>query len=92
MSVLDRKMFATGDVAKKSRVIPKFPNDTMPLTDFQIQTGQTVSRLAKPRGLDPEFDSFLDRYGITDKQYAEVHGLIEPGSGMATPFMPELFF
>ena len=92
MRVLDRKMFATGDVAKKSRVIPKFPNDTMPLTDFQIQTGQTVSRLAKPRGLDPEFDSFLDRYGITDKQYAEVHGLIEPGSGMATPFMPELFF
>ena len=92
MSVLNRKMFATGDVAKKSRVIPKFPNDTLPLTDFEIQSGKTVGRQAKPRGLDPEFDSFLDRYGITDKQYAEVHGLIEPGSGMATPFMPELFF
>ena len=92
MNVLQRKMFAKGDQVKKSRVIPRFENDTLPLTDFQIQTGQRTNRQVKPRGADPQFDSFLDRYGITASQYAEVHGLIEPESGMLGSVTPELFF
>lgn len=85
-------MFANGDQVKKSKIIPRYPNDTQPLTSFQIQTGQKENRLVKPRGVDPDFDSFLDRYGITAAEYANIHGLVEPQSGMASATYPELIF
>ena len=82
MNVLQRKMFAAGDVATSKQNI-------LPLYEKHAKGNPIVD----DRGMDPIFDSFLDRYGISPAQYAEIHQkagnrvIYDPGLKPVTPFL-----
>lgn len=75
-------MFAAGDVATSKQNI-------LPLYEKHAKGNPIVD----DRGMDPLFDSFLDRYGITPAQYAEIHQkagnrvIYDPGLKPVTPFL-----
>ena len=82
MNVLQRRMFAAGDeAASKQNILPLYEKHAKgnPIVD--------------DRGMDPLFDSFLDRYGISPAQYAEIHQkagnrvIYDPGLKPVTPFL-----
>ena len=75
-------MFAAGDeAASKQNILPLYEKHAKgnPIVD--------------DRGMDPLFDSFLDRYGISPAQYAEIHQkagnrvIYDPGLKPVTPFL-----
>jgi len=82
MNILQRKMFAQGDVATTKQNI-------LPLYEKHAKGNPIVD----DRGMDPIFDSFLDRYGISPAQYAEIHQkagnrvIYDPGLKPVTPFL-----
>ena len=75
-------MFAAGDVATSKQNI-------LPLYEKHAKGNPIVD----DRGVDRLFDSFLDRYGITPAQYAEIHQkagnrvIYDPGLKPVTPFL-----
>jgi hypothetical protein len=82
VNVLQRRMFAAGDVAASKQNI-------LPLYEKHAKGNPIVD----DRGMDPIFDSFLDRYGISPAQYAEIHQkagnrvIYDPGLKPVTPFL-----
>ena len=77
MNVLQRRMFAEGDEVK-----------TLPLYE---KHASGKSQVVYDRGVDPEFDSFLDRYGIDAPTYHRIHSeagnflIYDPGLKQFTP-------
>ena len=75
-------MFAAGDEATSKQNI-------LPLYEKHAKGNPIVD----DRGMDPLFDSFLDRYGISPAQYAEIHQkagnrvIYDPGLKPVTPFL-----
>jgi len=59
MNVLQRRMFAEGDEVK-----------TLPLYEKHA-SGE--SQVVYDKGVDPKFDSFLDKYGIDAPTYHRIH-------------------
>ena len=78
-NILNRSMFATGDEVK-----------TLPLYD---KHASGKSQVVYDRGVDPEFDSFLDRYGIDAETYQSIHAdagnflIYDPGLKQSTPLL-----
>jgi len=76
-SILNRRMFAEGDEVK-----------TLPLYKKHA-SGE--SQVVYDEGVDPEFDSFLDRYGIDAPTYHRIHSeagnflIYDPGLKQFTP-------
>jgi len=76
-SILNRRMFAEGDEVK-----------TLPLYEKHA-SGE--SQVVYDEGVDPEFDSFLDRYGIDAPTYHRIHSeagnflIYDPGLKQFTP-------
>lgn len=76
-SILNRRMFAEGDEVK-----------TLPLYEKHA-SGE--SQVVYDKGVDPEFDSFLDRYGIDAPTYHRIHSeagnflIYDPGLKQFTP-------
>jgi len=78
-NILNRSMFAAGDEVK-----------TLPLYD---KHASGKSQVVYDRGVDPEFDSFLDRYGIDAETYQSIHAdagnflIYDPGLKQSTPLL-----
>ena len=76
-SILNRRMFAEGDEVK-----------TLPLYEKHA-SGE--SQVVYDEGVDPKFDSFLDRYGIDASTYHRIHSeagnflIYDPGLKQFTP-------
>jgi len=76
-SILNRRMFAEGDEVK-----------TLPLYEKHA-SGE--SQVVYDKGVDPKFDSFLDRYGIDAPTYHRIHSeagnflIYDPGLKQFTP-------
>jgi len=77
MNVLQRRMFAKGDEVK-----------TLPLYEKHA-SGE--SQVVYDKGVDPKFDSFLDKYGIDAPTYYKIHSeagnflIYDPGLKQFTP-------
>jgi hypothetical protein len=77
MNILQRRMFAEGDEVK-----------TLPLYEKHA-SGE--SQVVYDEGVDPEFDSFLDKYGIDAPTYHRIHSeagnflIYDPGLKQFTP-------
>ena len=97
MNVLQRKMFAAGDVAtSKQNILPLYEKHAKQLSDSKQGVKNQYGGygvIVEGRGQDRLFDSFLDRYGITPEQYAEIHQkagnrvIYEPGLKMSAPLL-----
>jgi hypothetical protein len=97
MNVLQRKMFAQGDVATtKQNILPLYEKHAKQLSDSKQGVKNQYGGygvIVEGRGQDRLFDSFLDRYGITPEQYAEIHQkagnrvIYEPGLKMSAPLL-----
>lgn len=97
MNILQRKMFANGDVATtKQSILPLYEKHAKQLSDskkgIKNQYGGS-GVVVEERGQDPIFDSFLDRYGITPEQYSQIHQqagnrvIYDPGLKMSAPLL-----
>ena len=97
MNILQRKMFAQGDVATtKQNILPLYEKHAKQLSDSKQGVKNQYGGygvIVEGRGQDRLFDSFLDRYGITPEQYAEIHQkagnrvIYEPGLKMSAPLL-----
>jgi hypothetical protein len=97
VNILQRKMFANGDVATtKQSILPLYEKHAKQLSDskkgIKNQYGGS-GVVVEERGQDPIFDSFLDRYGITPEQYSQIHQqagnrvIYDPGLKMSAPLL-----
>jgi hypothetical protein len=97
VNILQRKMFANGDVATtKQNILPLYEKHAKQLSDskkgIKNQYGGS-GVVVEERGQDPIFDSFLDRYGITPEQYSQIHQqagnrvIYDPGLKMSAPLL-----
>ena len=90
-------MFAAGDVAtSKQNILPLYEKHAKQLSDSKQGVKNQYGGygvIVEGRGQDRLFDSFLDRYGITPEQYAEIHQkagnrvIYEPGLKMSAPLL-----
>lgn len=90
-------MFAQGDVATtKQNILPLYEKHAKQLSDSKQGVKNQYGGygvIVEERGQDRLFDSFLDRYGITPEQYAEIHQkagnrvIYEPGLKMSAPLL-----
>ena len=97
MNIFQRKMFAQGDVATtKQNILPLYEKHAKQLSDSKQGVKNQYGGygvIVEERGQDRLFDSFLDRYGITPEQYAEIHQkagnrvIYEPGLKMSAPLL-----
>jgi hypothetical protein len=97
VNILQRKMFANGDVATtKQSILPLYEKHAKQLSDSKkgIKNEYGGSGvIVEERGQDPIFDSFLDRYGITPEQYSQIHQqagnrvIYDPGLKMSAPLL-----
>ena len=97
MNILQRKMFAEGDVATtKQNILPLYEKHAKQLSDSKQGVKNQYGGygvIVEGRGQDPLFDSFLDRYGITPEQYSQIHQqagnrvIYEPGLKMSAPLL-----
>jgi len=97
MNILQRKMFAQGDVATtKQNILPLYEKHEKQLSDSKQGVKNQYGGygvIVEERGQDPLFDSFLDRYGITPDQYSQIHlqagnrVIYDPGLKMSAPLL-----
>jgi hypothetical protein len=97
MNILQRKMFAQGDVATaKQNILPLYEKHAKQLSDSKQGVKNQYGGygvIVEERGQDPIFDSFLDRYGITPEQYSQIHQqagnrvIYDPGLKMSAPLL-----
>ena len=97
MNILQRKMFAQGDVATtKQNILPLYEKHEKQLSDSKQGVKNQYGGygvIVEERGQDPLFDSFLDRYGITPDQYSKIHlqagnrVIYDPGLKMSAPLL-----
>lgn len=97
MNILQRRMFAQGDVATaKQNILPLYEKHAKQLSDSKQGVKNQYGGygvIVEERGQDPIFDSFLDRYGITPEQYSQIHQqagnrvIYDPGLKMSAPLL-----